>query len=111
MDKEEYIQKDIDINSPDFSILDFNKGEKLIIEFNNLICLGQYELARCLLKEIILVVPKYFEYLYKLIFKNGIPKIIELELQQIIYGYYIMIILINIKKYIIVQKLTFLIYF
>ena len=74
MDKEEYIQKDIDINSPDFSILDFNKGEKLIIEFNNLICLGQYELARCLLKEIILVVPKYFEYLYKLIFKNGIPK-------------------------------------
>ena len=71
---DDYNQREIDINSYDFSILDFNKGEKLIIEFNNLICLGQYELSRCILKEIILIVPKYFEYLYKLIFKNGIPK-------------------------------------
>jgi len=65
---------DIDIiEKAEGCILDCNKGEKLIVEMNNHICLGEYELARSFFKQIILVVPKYMEYFYKIIFQRGIP--------------------------------------
>lgn len=54
-------------------ILDCNKGEKLIIEMNNHICLGEYELARTFFKQIIEVIPSYIKYFYNIIFLRGIP--------------------------------------
>lgn len=54
-------------------ILDCNKGEKLIVELNNHICLGEYELARTFLKQIIQICPIYLKYFFKILFTRGIP--------------------------------------
>lgn len=68
------MKNDIDlIVNPECCILDCNKGEKLIVEMNNHICLGEYELARTFFKQIINIVPIYLEYFYKLVFQRGIP--------------------------------------
>lgn len=63
----------VNLLNPESCILDCNKGEKLIIEMNNHICLGEYELARTFFKQILEVVPKYIEYFYKIILTKGIP--------------------------------------
>ena len=52
-DDKKMLQKVIDLNDPETSIIDINKGEKIITELNNLICLGEYELARPMFKQII----------------------------------------------------------
>ena len=68
------MKNDIDlIVNPECCILDCNKGEKLIVEMNNHICLGEYELARTFFKQIINIVPVYLEFFYKLVFQRGIP--------------------------------------
>ena len=72
-DDKKMLQKVIDLNDPETSIIDINKGEKIITELNNLICLGEYELARPMFKQIIDEIPCYFENFYKLIFMRGIP--------------------------------------
>lgn len=80
-------------------ILDCNRAEKLIIELNNHICLGEYELARTFFKQIIKICPEYVEIFYRTIFSSGIPENgfyqIGLEHLQIIYGCYIFIIRMN----------------
>jgi hypothetical protein len=58
---------------PESCILDCNKGEKLIVEMNNHICLGEYELARTFFKQIIEVVPAYMKYFYNIILQRGVP--------------------------------------
>jgi hypothetical protein len=63
----------IDLLDPEHCILDCNKGEKLITELNNHICLGEYELARTFFKQILEIVPLYIKYFYKIIFLRGIP--------------------------------------
>jgi len=64
---------DLIVADPESCILDFNKGEKLIIEMNNHICLGEYELARTFFKQILEYTPTYLDYFYKIIFQRGIP--------------------------------------
>ena len=72
-DEKNKIQQPIDLNDPETSIIDINKGEKIITELNNLLCLGEYELARPMFRQIINEIPCYFENFYKLIFMRGIP--------------------------------------
>jgi hypothetical protein len=63
----------INLLDPENCILDCNKGEKLITELNNHICLGEYELARTFFKQILEIAPLYIKYFYNIIFLRGIP--------------------------------------
>ena len=63
-DEKNKIQQPIDLNDPETSIIDINKGEKIITELNNLLCLGEYELARPMFRQIINEIPCYFENFY-----------------------------------------------
>ena len=40
-DDKKMLQKVIDLNDPETSIIDINKGEKIITELNNLLCLSE----------------------------------------------------------------------
>ena len=69
-----HIKNKMKFSSIEFCILDCNTPEKLIIEFNNHICLGEYEIARTFYKQILDICPIYLEYFYKAIFCiRGIP--------------------------------------
>lgn len=64
---------DLSVFNKNSSILDSNISEKLIIEMNNHISLGQYELARGYIKNLIITCPLYIEYFYRFLFIRGIP--------------------------------------